>query len=157
MCCFTAGLKCDSATCTLHRCKQDAESHEYSARCCRWVVMQKHLLTLSECDVAAAQNASDSSRMGAVHVPDGVWVEELSLSWRNHMNTQLSVLGSKSKFMMHSDGGTGHLMAPQLVPLDQGSVNGIVQNVNDEGVRQQVCKGAVNLHVSIAVPTCGAD
>ena len=109
--------------------------------------MQKCLLTPSECTVAAAQNASDSSQMGVVQVPDGVWVEELSLSWRNHMNMQLSLLGSKSKFRMQSNGGTGHLTAPQLVPLDQGSVNGIVQGVNDEGVRQQVCKGAVNLHV----------
>ena len=103
--------------------------------------MRKHLLTPSECNLAAAQNASDSSRMGAVQVPNGVWVEELSLNWRNHMNTQLSLLGSKSQFRTHSNRGTGHLMAPQLVPLDQGSVNGIVQNVNDEGVRQQVHRG----------------
>ncbi len=116
------------------------------------VFMQKRLLTPSEYNVAAAQNASDSSRMGAVKFPDGVWVEELSLTWRNHMNTQLSLLGSKSQFRMHSKGGTNHLMAPQLVPLDQGSVNGIVQNVNDEGVRQQVCKGAVNLHVWHSTP-----
>lgn len=106
-----------------------------------WVIMRKHLLTPSDCNVAAAQNASDSSQMGAVQVPDGVWVEELSFSWRNHMNTQLSLLGAKSQFRMQGNEGTGHLMAPQLVPLDQGSVNGIVQNVDDEGVRQQVCKG----------------
>lgn len=119
----------------------------YSARSCMWVIMRKHLLTPSECNVAAAQNASDSFQMAAVQIPDGVWVEELSLSWLNHMNTQLSLLGSNSKFRMHINGGIGHLMAPQLVPLDQGSVNGIVQSVSDEGVRQQVCKWAVNLLV----------
>ncbi|DBA74265.1 hypothetical protein WJX77_002438 [Trebouxia sp. C0004] len=97
--------------------------------------MSEDLATMG---MAITQNASDSSRMGAVQVLNGVWVEELSPSWRNHMNTQLSLLGSKSQFRMHGNGGTGHLMPPQLVPLDQSSVNGIVQSINDEGVRQQV-------------------
>ena len=89
------------------------------------------------CFHAAAQNAGDRAQVGTVEIPDGSWVDELHPAWRSHMNTHLSILGSKSELRMQPKSSTRQ-GAPLAVPLDQGSVNGIVQNTDNEEVRRQV-------------------
>ena len=57
------------------------------------------------------------------------------------MNAQLRALGCKDSFRMRG-GARGGLWAAftasKTVPLDQGSVSGIMQHVSDESVRRQV-------------------
>ena len=74
-------------------------------------------------------------------VPDGPWVDQLPKAWRSHMNTQLSAQGMKDGFRMRAAGKAGlwAAAAPKTVPLDQGTVNGVIQNVHEETVREQVC------------------
>lgn len=96
---------------------------------------------------AAANTASDNSQLGTVQVPDGPWVDELPKAWRTHMNTQLKELGSKGSFRLRAAGKAGlwATAAPKTVPLDQGSVNGVMQNVHEESVRKQVCNSTCHL------------
>ena len=88
------------------------------------------------CFHAAAQNAGDRAQVGTVEIPDGSWVDKLHPAWRSHMNTHLSILGSKS--LRVQPNRSTRQGAPLAVPLDQGSVNGIVQNTDNEEVRRQV-------------------
>lgn len=102
---------------------------------------QHQALQMSE-DIATlgmdiTQNAGDRAQVGTVEIPDGSWVDELHPAWRSHMNTHLSILGSKSELRMQPKSSTRQ-GAPLAVPLDQGSVNGIVQNTDNEEVRRQV-------------------
>ena len=87
----------------------------------------------------AAQNAADQSQLGTARVHGGPWVDDIPSAWRSHMNSQLSMLGSKSKFRTGSCGsGTKQAVASQHVPLDQGTVGAVVQHTNDETIRRQV-------------------
>ena len=57
------------------------------------------------------------------------------------MNAQLSALGCKDSFRTRGGGKAGlwaASTASKTVPLDQGSVSGIMQHVSDESVRRQV-------------------
>ena len=90
---------------------------------------------------AAAANTTDSLQLGTVQVPDGPWVDELPTAWRSHMSNQLSALGSQDSSDMGASRNAGLWATPaavRTVPLDQGSVNGIMQHVSDEQVRRQV-------------------
>lgn len=104
---------------------------------------QSQALQMSE-DIATlgmqiTQNAADQSRLGTTQVHGGPWVDDIPAAWRSHMNSQLSMLGSKSKFRTGSVGNrTEQAVASQHVPLDQGSVGAVVRHTNDETVRRQV-------------------
>ena len=90
---------------------------------------------------AAAASTTDASQLGTIQIPDGPWIDELPTSWRSHMNAQLRALGCKDSFRMRG-GARGGLWAAftasKTLPLDQGSVSGIMQHVSDESVRRQV-------------------
>ena len=94
------------------------------------------------CDIGpAAENTTDASLLGTTQIPDGPWVDQLPTSWRMHMNTQLNALGCDDRMRVRSGGKAGLWATPRAsktVPLDQGSVSGIMQHVSDESVRQQV-------------------
>lgn len=90
---------------------------------------------------AAAANTTDPSQLGTIQIPDGPWVDELPPGWRSHISNQLIALGCQDSF----SSGAGHKRGPwakpaavKTVPLDQSTVNGIMQHVSDEGVRRQV-------------------
>ena len=90
---------------------------------------------------AAAASTTDASQLGTIQVPDGPWIDELPASWRRHMNAQLTALGCKDSFRVRGGGHAGlwaASTASKTVPLDQGSVSGIMQHVSDDSVRRQV-------------------
>ncbi len=86
---------------------------------------------------------------------DGPWVDELPLAWCGHMNRQLSILGSKSQFRSRPKARAGSHGGSQSVPLDQGSVNGVLQHTDDEDVRRQVREQGETSIVELAL--CGAS
>lgn len=95
-----------------------------------------------DCAVSAAgASTTDASQLGTTQVPDGPWVDELPAAWRSHMNAQLNAVGSKHSFRLQGGGRAGlwaAAPASKTVPLDQGSVSGILQHVSNESVRRQV-------------------
>lgn len=95
---------------------------------------------------AAGASTTDASQLGTIQVPEGPWVDELPTAWRGHMNAQLSAVGCKDSFRMRGGGKAGlwaASTASKTVPLDQGSVSGIMQHASDESVRRQVRELAV--------------
>lgn len=98
---------------------------------------------------AAAASTTDASQLGTIQVPIGPWVNELPTAWRTHMNAQLSASGCNDSFRMRGGGKAGlwaASTASQTVPLDQGSVSGIMQHVSNESVRRQVREVAPCCH-----------
>lgn len=98
---------------------------------------------------AAAANTTDASQLGTVQITDGAWVNELPTAWRSHMSEQLIALGRQDRPSVGASRNAGLWATPaavRSVPLDQGSVNGIMQHVSNEQVRRQVCE---QLHCSI--------
>lgn len=91
-----------------------------------------------------ANNATDPKQLGTIQIPDGPWVDQLPKAWRSHMNTQLGAQGLKDRLRMRAAGKAGlwAAAAPKTVPLDQGSVNGVMHNVHDGAVREQVWRAA---------------
>ncbi|KAL3133543.1 hypothetical protein ABBQ38_007394 [Trebouxia sp. C0009 RCD-2024] len=88
-----------------------------------------------------AANTTDASQLGTVQIPDGPWVDELPTAWRSHMSNRLNALGRQEGSSVGASRKTGLWATPaavRSVPLDQGSVNGIMQHVSDEQVRRQV-------------------
>ena len=104
-----------------------------------------------ECSVAA-NNATDPKQLGTIQIPDGPWVDQLPKAWRSHMNTQLGAQGLKDRLRMRAAGKAGlwAAAAPKTVPLDQGSVNGVMHNVHDGAVREQVCTSLSIAHMFLA-------
>lgn len=111
----------------------------------------KHVLTYAHCVwqpdkhdrevCAAGANTTDASQLGTTRVPDGPWVEELPIAWRSHMNAQLNAVGAKHSFRQQGGARAGlwaAAPASKTVPLDQGSISGILQHVSSESVRRQV-------------------
>ena len=112
-------------------------------------VLQPSTQHINSDPCAAAASTTDASQLATIQVPAGPWVDELPTAWRTHMNAQLSALGCNDSFRMRAGGKAGlwtASTASKTVPLDQGSVSGIMQHVSDESVRRQVCELAPCCH-----------
>lgn len=93
-------------------------------------------LTVVTC---AAGNVFDASQLGTVTIPweaKADWLGEVPEAWRDHMGSKLA--HGRTKFNSPMMNPISVTDGPETIPLDQASVNGVLQWVTNEDVRKQV-------------------